>query len=104
MSKYLCKCGGLILPNFEAFKVSDEVNFKQQEVKHLGNGLVSIREKAYTGFITKIDGDDIEVKSGQKQYELYRYAITPKDAPGPIEYFRIGKCRCEQDQQPMVDG
>lgn len=98
MSNYHCKCGGLILPNFDTYKVGDEVNFKQQKVKHLGGGLVSIKEKAYTGIITNIKGDDIQVKSCNKIYDLYRFGITPINAPGPIEYSRIGKCRCELDQ------
>lgn len=99
MSKYQCKCGGLILPDFEAFKVGEDVNFMQQKVEQLGGGLVSVEQKAYTGLITKIKGDDIQVKSGNKLYDLYRFGITPIDAPGPIEYQRIGKCRCELDQE-----
>ncbi|WP_151957951.1 hypothetical protein [Acinetobacter guillouiae] len=99
MSKYQCKCGGLILPEFEAFKVGDDVNFMQQKVEQFAGGLVSLEQKAYTGLITKIKGDDIQVKSGNKLYDLYRFEITPIDAPGPIEYHRIGKCRCELDQE-----
>lgn len=99
ISKYQCKCGGLILPDFESFKVGDDVNFMQQKVKQLGGGLVSVNQKAFTGIITKIEGDDIQVKSNQKLYELYRFGITPIAAPGPIEYGRIGKCRCELDQE-----
>lgn len=104
ISKYHCKCGGLILPDFESYKVDDEVNFMQQQVKQLGSGLVSVNQKAYTGIITKITGDDIQVKSGNKLYDLYRFGITPIDAPGPIEYSRIGKCCCELDQQSRVEG
>ena len=103
MSKYQCKCGGLILPDFDAFKVGDEVNFIQQKTKDIGKGLFSISQKAYTGFITEIKGDDIQVKSGKKIYDLYRFGITPIDAPGPIEYGRIGKCRCELDHQVQVE-
>ena len=103
ISEYHCKCGGLILPDFESYKVDDEVNFMRQQVQQLGGGLVSVNQKAYTGIITKITGDDIQVKSGNKLYDLYRFGITPIDAPGPIEYSRIGKCRCELDQQSMVE-
>lgn len=28
--------------------------------------------------------------------------MTPKEAPGPIDYFRIGQCRCELDKQGKV--
>jgi hypothetical protein len=102
MSNYQCKCGGLIFPDFEAFKVGDEVNFIQQKTKDIGKGLFSISQKACTGFITKIKGDDIQVQSNKKLYDLYRFGITPKDAPGPIEYRRIGKCRCALDQQIKI--
>lgn len=103
MSKYLCKCGGLILPNFKTFKVGDEVHFMIEKRKPMANGKVNVSQSARNGVITKIDGDDIQVKSGNKIYDEYRYGITPKEAPGPIEYFRIGKCRCELDQQPKVE-
>ena len=33
MSKYHCKCGGLKLPDFESYKVGDEVNFMIQKEK-----------------------------------------------------------------------
>lgn len=97
-SKYRCKCGGLTLPNFESFKVGDEVNFMIEKRQPIGNGQISISQSARSGMISKIDGDDIQVKSGNKIYDEYRYGITPKEALGPIEYFRIGKCRCELDQ------
>ena len=32
-SKFHCKCGGLILPDFDAYKVGDEVNFMVQKEK-----------------------------------------------------------------------
>ena len=99
ISNYHCKCGGLIYPNFEIYKVGDEVNFMIEKRKSIGNGQISVSQSARTGIITSIDGDDIQVKSGNKIYEEYRYGITPKNAPGPIEYFRIGKCRCELDHQ-----
>lgn len=95
MSKYHCNCGGLILPNFEAYQVGDEVNFMIQKRKSIGNGNISVSQSAHSGKITEIQGDDITVKAHVRTYELYRYEITPKDAPGPIEYFRIGRCRCE---------
>ncbi|WP_336142768.1 hypothetical protein [Acinetobacter sp. 102] len=101
MSKYQCKCGGLILPNFDLYKVDDEVNFMIQKRKRIGNGEILVNQTAYQGKITKIDGDDITVKAAVRTYVLSRYEITPKDAPGPIEYFRLGKCRCELDQQEL---
>lgn len=99
MSKYHCECGGLILPDFDAFQVGDEINFMIENRKPLGGGKVSVNQKAFTGVIKKIAGDDIEVRSQGKNYSFYRYEITPKEAPGPIEYFRIGKCRCELDKE-----
>lgn len=96
---YHCKCGGLILPDFESYKIGDEVNFMQQTAEAMGDGRYSVSQKAYTGTITKIKGDDIQVKSGNKLYDLYRFGITPIEAPGPIEYQRIGKCHCELDQE-----
>ncbi|AYA02313.1 hypothetical protein BEN74_05115 [Acinetobacter sp. WCHAc010034] len=104
MSKYHCKCGGLILPDFDSFKVGDEINFMIETHKPLSGGRVSVNQKAFAGEIMEIDGDDFKVKSGKSTYELRRYEFTPKDAPGPIEYFRIGKCRCELDQQAQVEG
>lgn len=101
MSKYQCKCGGLILPNFDLYKVDDEVNFMIQKRKRIGNGEILVNQTAHHGRITKIDGDDITVKAAVRTYVLSRYEITPKDAPGPIEYFRLGKCRCELDQQEI---
>ena len=97
MSNYRCNCGGLILPNFEAYQVGDEVNFMIQKRKSIGNGNISVSQSAHSGKITKIQGNDITVKANVRTYELSRYEITPKDAPGPIEYFRIGRCRCELD-------
>lgn len=104
MSKYHCECGGLILPDFDSFQVGDEINFMIETRKPLAAGRVSVNQKAFTGVIIKIAGDDITVQSNGKKHVLYRYEITPKDAPGPIEYFRIGKCRCELDQQAQVEG
>jgi len=104
MSNYRCNCGGLILPNFEAYQVGDEVNFMIQKRKSIGNGKISVNQTAHTGKITEIEGDDITVKAHVRTYELSRFEITPKNAPGPIEYFRIGQCRCEldQEQKPCV--
>ncbi|OTG61558.1 hypothetical protein B9T36_02075 [Acinetobacter sp. ANC 4204] len=102
MSKYLCNCGGLILPNFEAYQVGDEVNFMIQKRKSIGNGAIAVSQKAHSGKITEITGDDITVKAQVRTYKLYRFEITPKDAPGPIEYFRIGRCRCELDQKELT--
>ena len=102
MSNYRCNCGGLILLNFEAYQVGDEVNFMIQKRKSIGNGNISVSQSAHSGKITKIQGDDITVKANVRTYELSRYEITPKDAPGPIEYFRIGRCRCELDKPEQV--
>ena len=99
MSKYHCKCGGLILPDFDSFKVGDEVNCMLETRKAIGNGLVSINQKAFTGKIIEISGDEFSIKSKNKIYEFNRGEFSPIDAPGPIEYFRIGKCRCELDQE-----
>ncbi|MDH1070232.1 hypothetical protein N5B96_12220 [Acinetobacter johnsonii] len=101
MSKYRCNCGGLILPNFEAYQVGDEVNFMIQKRRNIGNGHIAVSQKAQSGKIIEIKGDDITVKAHVRTYKLYRFEITPKDAPGPIEYFRIGKCRCELDKQEL---
>ena len=101
MSKYRCNCGGLILPNFEAYQVGDEVNFMIQKRRNIGNGHIAVSQKAQSGKIIEIKGDDITVKAHVRTYKLYRFEITPKDAPGPIEYFRIGKCRCELDKQDL---
>ncbi|KRJ56114.1 hypothetical protein SAMN02799632_00855 [Acinetobacter pittii] len=99
MSKYHCKCGGLILPDFDSFKVGDEVNCMLETSKPIGNGLVSINQKAFIGKIIDISGDEFSIKSKNKIYEFNRGEFSPIDAPGPIEYFRIGKCRCELDQE-----
>ncbi|ONN53229.1 hypothetical protein AC057_15185 [Acinetobacter genomosp. 33YU] len=99
MSKYHCKCGGLILPDFDSFKVGDEVNCMLETHKPIGNGLVSINQKAFIGKIIDISGDEFSIKSKNKIYEFNRGEFSPIDAPGPIEYFRIGKCRCELDQE-----
>lgn len=99
MSQYRCKCGGLILPNFDGFKVGDEVNFMIQKREGVYQGKIAVSQKAYSGTITEIKGDDITVKTRVRTYVLYRYEMTPKEAPGPIEYLRIGQCRCELDKQ-----
>ncbi|ODN55808.1 hypothetical protein A9Z54_16130 [Acinetobacter sp. 51m] len=98
MSKYQCKCGGLILPDFDSFKIGNEINFMNETRKPLGGGRVSVNQKAFTGLIIKIEGDEISVRSNGKTHILFRYSITPKEAPSPIEYFRLGKCRCELDK------
>ena len=79
--------------------MGDEINFMIETRKPLAAGRVSVNQKAFTGVIIKIEGDEFEVKSGKTTYELQRYEFTPKDAPGPIEYFRLGKCRCELDKE-----
>ena len=52
-----------------------------------------------SGLIISIDGDQFEVAANNKVYKFERGEFTPFKAPAPIEYFRIGKCRCELDQQ-----
>ncbi len=102
MSKYRCNCGGLILPNFEAYQVGDEVNFMIQKRRIIGNGHIAVSQKAHSGKITEIKGDEITVKAPVRTYQLNRFEITPKDAPGPIEYFRIGKCSCDLNELEQV--
>lgn len=102
MSKYHCSCGGLILPNFEAYQVDDEVNFMIQKRKNIGNGHIAVSQKAHSGKIIEIKGDEITVKAPVRTYQLNRFEITPKDAPGPIEYFRIGKCSCDLNELGQV--
>ncbi|HAV5431498.1 TPA: hypothetical protein JI046_12885 [Acinetobacter baumannii] len=99
MSKYQCKCGGLILPDFDSFQVGDEVNCMIETRRPIGDGMVSVNQKAFIGKIENIDGEEFKIKSRGKQYTFYKGEFSPKDAPGPIEYFRIGKCRCELDQE-----
>ncbi|KQE92132.1 hypothetical protein [Acinetobacter lactucae] len=97
-SKFHCKCGGLILPDFDGYKVGDEVNFMVQNRENTYQGKIEVSQKAYRGEITEIKGDRITVKAHVRTYILNRYEITPKDAPGPIDYFRIGKCRSSSEQ------
>lgn len=99
MSKYHCICGGLILPNFDAYKVGDEVNFMIQKREGAYQGKIFVSQKAHNGTITEIKGDEITVKTRVRTYVLDRYEMTPIEAPGPIEYLRIGQCRCELDKQ-----
>ncbi|MDC4872437.1 hypothetical protein ACT433_13720 [Acinetobacter baumannii] len=99
MPNYHCKCGGLILPDFNVYKVGDEVNFMIQKREGAYHGKIAVSQKAHNGTITEIKGDEITVKTRVRTYVLYRYEMTPKEAPGPIDYFRIGQCRCELDKQ-----
>jgi len=105
MTNYHCDCGGLILPDFASYRVDDEVNFMIQKRKSISNSFISVSQTAYSGKITKIEGDDITVKAQVRIYKLSRFEITPKDSPGPIDYFRIGQCRCElnQEQKPCAE-
>ncbi|MEF9955652.1 MAG: hypothetical protein RR767_00465 [Acinetobacter sp.] len=98
-NKYQCKCGGLILPDFDSFKIDDEVNCMLETRRPVGNGMVSINQRAFVGKIINIDGEKFKIKSKGKNYTFYKGEFSPKDAPGPIEYFRIGKCRCNLDKQ-----
>lgn len=102
MSKYRCNCGGLILPNFEAYQVGDEVNFMIQKRRNIGNGHIAVSQKAHSGKIIEIKGDEITVKAPVRTYQLNRFEITPKEAPSPIEYFRIGKCSCDLNELEQV--
>ena len=99
ISKYHCKCGGLILPDFDLFKVGQQVNCMEETVKPFGDGRAAVRQKAVVGSIISIDGDVFEIVGNRKTYHFERGEFTPLNAPGPIEYFRIGKCRCELDQE-----
>ncbi|MCE6855204.1 hypothetical protein KSB09_20220 [Acinetobacter baumannii] len=99
MSKYHCKCGGLILPDFNAYKIGDEINFMIQKREGAFQGKSAISQEAHEGRIIEIKDDEITVKTRVRTYVLSRYEITPKDAPGPIDYFRIGRCRCSLDQE-----
>ncbi|EJG27269.1 hypothetical protein J659_3490 [Acinetobacter baumannii 1406589] len=67
--------------------------------KPIGNGMVSVNQRAFVGTILKINGDEFKITSKRKQYTFFRGEFSPIDAPGPIEYFRLGKCRCELDQE-----
>ncbi|MFC2996350.1 hypothetical protein ACFODO_13940 [Acinetobacter sichuanensis] len=102
MSKYQCKCGGLILPDFDSFKLADAVNCMIETCKSIGNGQVIVRQKAFVGIITKIDGDKFTIEGNSKTHIFERGEFTPIKAPGPIEYFRIGKCRCELDKEQQA--
>lgn len=98
ISKYHCKCGGLILPDFDSFKVGQQVNCMEETIKPFGDGRAAVRQKAFVGEIIEIDGDDFKIKS-KGCFDFQRGEFSPIDAPGPIEYFRIGKCRCELDRE-----
>lgn len=102
MSKYQCKCGGLILPDFDSFQVGHQVNCMIETQKNIGNGRIAVNQKALIGEITEINGDDFKIKSKGKFYDFKRGEFSPIDAPGPIEYFRIGKCRCELDKEQQA--
>ena len=65
-------------------------------------GIFAVSQKAHSGKITEIKGDEITVKAPVRTYQLNRFEITPKDAPGPIEYFRIGKCSCDLNELEQV--
>ncbi|HCT1794142.1 TPA: hypothetical protein OTQ18_003642, partial [Acinetobacter baumannii] len=56
MSKYHCKCGGLKLPDFESYKVGDEVNFMIQKREGVYQGKIAVSQKAHNGTITEIKG------------------------------------------------
>lgn len=54
MSKYHCKCGGLKLPDFESYKVGDEVNFMIQKEKVCIRGKLPLVKKHITAQSLKL--------------------------------------------------
>ncbi|MEQ1122914.1 hypothetical protein [Acinetobacter seifertii] len=44
--------------------------------------------------VKEIDKEVDETDTSRSSVEM-----TPKEAPGPIEYLRIGQCRCELDKR-----
>ncbi len=94
MSKFNCKCGGLILPDYEALAIGHQVNFSIQERKNGYGHKIIVDHKHYTGEITAIDQDRITVKTRVRTFDLYRYDLTPANAPRVADYLRVGKCLC----------
>lgn len=94
MPKFNCECGGLILPNYDALAVGDQVNFSYQERKNGYGHKIIVHHKPYTGEITSIDQDRITVKTKVRTFELHRYDVTPKGMPTLSDYLRVGKCLC----------
>ncbi|EPG5694154.1 hypothetical protein KWE06_08260 [Acinetobacter baumannii] len=94
MHKYYCECGGLILPDFDAYKVGDRVKFRVQKRENRSQNKIFVSMKDYKGEITEIDGDAITVKAHVRTYIFYRHEIMPLAAPSPIAYLLVGSCRC----------
>lgn len=94
MHEYYCECGGLILPDFDAYKVGDKVKFRVQKRENRYQSKIFVTQKQYTGEITKIDGDEITVKAHVRTYIFHRHEIMPLAAPSPIAYLLVGSCRC----------
>lgn len=95
MFKYYCECGGLILPDFDAYKVGDKVKFRVQKRENRYQSKIFVSLKEYKGEITAIDGDAITVKAHVRTYIFNRHEIMPIAAPSPIAYLLIGSCRCQ---------
>ncbi len=93
-SKFHCKCGGLLLPDFDAYKVGDKVKFRVQKRENRYQSKIFVTQKQYTGEITKIDGDEITVKAHVRTYIFHRHEIMPLAAPSPIAYLLVRSCRC----------
>jgi len=101
MSKFNCACGGLIVPNYEALAVGHQVNFSIQERKNGYGHKIIVDHKYYTGEIVAIDQDRITVKTRVRTFDLYRYDLTPADAPRVADYLKIGKCLCNTSNLKM---
>ncbi|BAN88709.1 hypothetical protein AB237_2785 [Acinetobacter baumannii NCGM 237] len=99
MSKYHCKCGGLKLPDFDSYKVGDEVNFMIQKRENNYQNKIIVSQRAYKGEIVEIKGDSIIVKAHVRTYVFYRYEVLPINGPSQIDYLRSGSCRCELVKQ-----
>ncbi|MCT9265080.1 hypothetical protein KTH52_12560 [Acinetobacter baumannii] len=94
MHKYYCKCGGLILPDFAAYKVGDKVKFRVQKRENRSQNKIFVSQHDYTGEITEIVEETITVKASVRTYIFLRHEIMPIDAPSPIAYLLVGSCRC----------
>ncbi|MGR8034820.1 hypothetical protein [Acinetobacter baumannii] len=95
MFKYYCDCGGLKLPDFDAYKVGDKVKFRVQKRENTYQSKIFVSLKEYKGEITAIDGDAITVKAHVRTYIFNRHEIMPIAAPSPIAYLLVGSCRCQ---------
>lgn len=89
MSKYHCKCGGLILPDFDSFKVGDEVNCMLETRKPIGNDLVSINQKAFIGKIIYISGDEFSIKSKIRYMNSIEESFLQSMHQGQLNIFEL---------------